>query len=141
MLLLTAGKEKHQRAPWETPPPFAEGQEMVEGGIRLVFQAAPEGSSGMRFARLPQTHVGCPYSKPTGRLKAEMGCRKHLGIVHAQKDVSPAAFVLALGWEIQRKQKHKHQLWVWEGVQMAETDTSSRNVGSSQAPEILPLSV
>lgn len=43
---------------------------------------------------------------------------------------SPAAFALASGWETQRKPKHKRRLWVWEGVQMAETDTSGRNVGS-----------
>lgn len=42
---------------------------MVEGGIRLVFQAASEGSSDLAFARLPQTHVACPHSKPTGRLE------------------------------------------------------------------------
>lgn len=54
---------------------------------------------------------------------------------------SPATFSPALRWEMKRKQKHKQQVWVWEGVQMAETDTSGRNVGSWQVPKILPLSV
>lgn len=36
---------------------------MVEVGVGLAFQAAPEGSSGLGFARLPWTHVASPHSK------------------------------------------------------------------------------
>ena len=71
---------------------------MVEVGIRLAFWAALEGSSGLGSAKPPWTHVACPHVKPAGRLVNAVGCRRHLGIVHAQKRGSAAGARLLLLW-------------------------------------------
>lgn len=105
---------------------------MLAAGVRLVFRVAPAGCSDLGFAKLPQTHLARPHSKPLVRLVSVVGRRIVSGngpCTAGTRCRNPAAFALALGWEIQSKQKHERQLWVREGVQMAETDTSGRKHG------------